>query len=535
TGEDLISLSTVSQLDAISLGDGLDTLTATAITVSGNIDAGLGVDSVTLSQSSVGGDLLLGDGNDVLSVSQSTVNGAIDAGIGNDALTLNSVVSLNAVSLGAGSDTLTATSISVSGNVDGGSGNTAMTITQSTISGDLNYTNGDATANATLVLNNSSVGGSVDDNVSSSVVNLSIIDSTVTGAFGGFGVRANNGVLASVKIDGSTITSGVVTGVGNDTISLTDNTIGGSIDAAGGNDRVYIDTENVIGGAVTGNGGTDTLILQGTSLGNDFSISLSAAATLTNATTTTLITEDNYSLVAAFSGGAITGTVKLGASGDTFAVNSFEKLERIVCFGRGTMIRVAGGAEAAVEALRIGDLVETLDAGPQPVRWIGMRRYHAADLAAAPHLRPIRIAEGALGRGLPERDLTVSPQHRMLVSGKIVQRMFAVDEVLVAAKQLLDLPGIDRLGDEAGVDYFHIMFDRHQVVFAQGAPSESFFVGREAVAALDAEARAEVLAVFPDLAGESVDACMPPVRLLVNGRRARSLAGRCVAQGHSLL
>nr|AIA91314.1 CAZy families GT4 protein [uncultured Gluconobacter sp.] len=96
-----------------------------------------------------------------------------------------------------------------------------------------------------------------------------------------------------------------------------------------------------------------------------------------------------------------------------------------------------------IEDLRVGDLVLTKDDGPQPLRWISSRHVSAEMLAAHPNMRPIRIRAGALGEGLPLRDLIVSPQHRMLVRSKVAERMFGEEEVLVAAKHLLELDGVD--------------------------------------------------------------------------------------------
>lgn len=74
-----------------------------------------------------------------------------------------------------------------------------------------------------------------------------------------------------------------------------------------------------------------------------------------------------------------------------------------------------------------------------------------------------------MGAGIPDRDLLVSPQHRVLVRSAIAQRMFGSSEVLVAAKQLLQLPGISLAEDVAGVSYVHLLFDRHEIVVSNGA------------------------------------------------------------------
>src|SRR5690606_32364085 len=100
----------------------------------------------------------------------------------------------------------------------------------------------------------------------------------------------------------------------------------------------------------------------------------------------------------------------------------------ITCFTLGTLIETNEGNKP-VEELQPGDLIATMDNGYQPIRWIGHTTRDAIDLAQNPKLKPIRIAAGALGNGLPERDLTVSRQHRVLVRSKIAQRMFGAEEV----------------------------------------------------------------------------------------------------------
>lgn len=203
----------------------------------------------------------------------------------------------------------------------------------------------------------------------------------------------------------------------------------------------------------------------------------------------------------------------------------------IPCFSAGTMIRTPDGF-CAVESLRVGDLVMTADHGAQPLRWINQRRLNARQMDSGPHLRPVRIMAAALGAGCPATDLVVSPQHRVLVRSKIAQRMFEADEVLVAAKHLIGLPGITLADDLQDVIYVHFLCDQHEVVFANGAPTESLYAGPVAMKALGADAVAEILAIFPDLA-QFDSFRLSPVRPLVRGREGRAMAERhlknCVA------
>ncbi|HRO15213.1 MAG TPA: Hint domain-containing protein [Paracoccus sp. (in: a-proteobacteria)] len=121
----------------------------------------------------------------------------------------------------------------------------------------------------------------------------------------------------------------------------------------------------------------------------------------------------------------------------------------VPCFAEGTRILTARG-QRPIERIAVGDLVVTADHGPQAVCWHGTRRLDAADLAAHPNLRHIRIRKGALGNRLPRRDLLVSPRHRMLVRSDIAQRLFGAAEVLVAARHLLALDGAEVAEDVVG-------------------------------------------------------------------------------------
>ncbi|MDO5620382.1 MAG: Hint domain-containing protein [Paracoccus sp. (in: a-proteobacteria)] len=194
----------------------------------------------------------------------------------------------------------------------------------------------------------------------------------------------------------------------------------------------------------------------------------------------------------------------------------------VPCFSADALIETARGPVRAGD-LTVGDMVRTRDAGMQPLRWVGRKELSAADLAAAPKLRPIRIAAGALGAGLPATDLVVSPQHRVLVRSKIAQKMFGTDEVLVAAKQLCQIEGIDIAADMAGVTYVHFLFDDHQIVFSNGAETESMFTGPEALKSVGKAAVEEIFAIFPELRD---GAERPAARMLTSGRMARKLAVR---------
>ncbi|MEL6240952.1 MAG: Hint domain-containing protein [Pseudomonadota bacterium] len=193
-------------------------------------------------------------------------------------------------------------------------------------------------------------------------------------------------------------------------------------------------------------------------------------------------------------------------SGDEIGVLHFEGIEKIIpCFTPGTLIATVEGARP-VEALLPGDRVLTRDNGLQPVRWVGERTLSALELAENPQLCPVMVRQGALGRGRPERDMMVSPNHRVLIATPETALHFDNAEVLVAAKHLVGRPGIDIVRPRS-VSYLHILFDRHELVLSDGAWTESFQPGDHSLAGVGSEQRAEILELFPDLATRSgVDA-----------------------------
>ncbi|MEO1541966.1 MAG: Hint domain-containing protein [Pseudomonadota bacterium] len=164
------------------------------------------------------------------------------------------------------------------------------------------------------------------------------------------------------------------------------------------------------------------------------------------------------------------------------------------CFTPGALIDTAAGPRP-VETLRVGDLVITRDEGVQPIRWIGRRRMSAWQLKAEARFRPVVIRKDAFGPGCPHRAIAFSPQHRVLLRSAEAMLMFGETEVLSAAKNL----GTEQADVSKGVDYIHLLFDRHQIIYADGLATESLHPGRVALEGFDAPARAEVLTLFPEL------------------------------------
>ncbi|MGH1412951.1 MAG: Hint domain-containing protein [Pelagimonas sp.] len=192
-------------------------------------------------------------------------------------------------------------------------------------------------------------------------------------------------------------------------------------------------------------------------------------------------------------------------SGDDVLIDLDQNNVVTVCFVKGTLMETETGPRA-VEELSTGDLLQTLDHGLRPIRWCWTRTFRFS--AETPDKqRPVRIQPDALAPGVPQRELRVSPQHRMLVASKIVERLFGVDQVLIPATKLVGQPGITRDTMVKVVTYCHLFLGSHEVIFAEGAPAESLLPEKEALRALSRAAYAELKAI--------VDTNVPPAHPIV--------------------
>ncbi|MGL6210121.1 MAG: Hint domain-containing protein, partial [Paracoccaceae bacterium] len=192
----------------------------------------------------------------------------------------------------------------------------------------------------------------------------------------------------------------------------------------------------------------------------------------------------------------------------------------LTCFVKGTRILTAKG-ERAVETLRPGALVHTADDGLQKIRWVGRQ-----EVPGTGRFAPVLIRAGALGN---KRDLRVSPQHRMLVTGWQAELLFGEDEVLVPACHLVNDHSIHR-APVSWVTYHHILFDKHQIIEAEGCPSESFYPGALTMDRIDAATRDELLALFPGLRRVR-GSYGTTARMVIEAGEARTLRARLALAG----
>lgn len=336
------------------------------------------------------------------------------------------------------------------------------------------------------------IGGETDE-VTGDVVDLTGIQSPVTVTYSGSEAGRITDAAAPQNFATFSEIEAFRLGAGADTLNGTAASTAIQADGGAGND------------SLTGGSGNDTLL---GGIGNDTILGQAGDDQL--------------------SGGA--GSDVLAGGGNVIGTLAFGNIEQVVCFCRGTLIRTEFG-EQPVEALIPGTRVMTLDHGLQPLRWIGSRRLCQSDLALRSNLAPIHIRAGALGGGLPRRDLQVSPQHRILVRSRIVERMTGAAEALIAAKHLTGLDGVSPVVGADGVEYWHFLFDQHQLVFADGALAESMHTGPQALQSIDPQAVSEILALFPDFATVEDITSRPLARTELKGTMGRKLVERHMRNG----
>ncbi|MGB3146956.1 MAG: Hint domain-containing protein [Paracoccaceae bacterium] len=359
--------------------------------------------------------------------------------------------------LGSGNDYVDASASTTGVTVDGGGGNDTM------------------------------VGGSGADSLTGGAGNDSLVGGSGDDTLAGGGGDDNLiGGMGNDSLSGGTGADSITGGTGDDTIDLGLND--GSADIIeladdSGADRVlnFLAPTNNGDGTFTGHDRFDVSDLTDAT-GNPVNAwDVTVSDTNGDGTGDAILNFPNGESVTlvGISPSQVDGAVKLHAMG-------------IPCFTGGAKIATPHG-EIAVEDLRVGDRVCTRDSGYQTIRWIGSKR-----VAAIGSLAPVLIPCGILGAS---RDTLVSPQHRMLISGWPAEILFDETEVLVAAKHLVDGLVIRSVpGGE--VDYFHLLLDRHEIVLADGAFSESFHPGDQGLAMLDEATRDEIIMLFPELAAE---------------------------------
>lgn len=202
--------------------------------------------------------------------------------------------------------------------------------------------------------------------------------------------------------------------------------------------------------------------------------------------------------------------------GATFTVvnpvldNTNMDYDKFICFIAGTQIETATGF-MPVEELRPGMRVQTMDNGWQELVWSARRSVPGYGAAT-----PVRFATGRLGN---KRPLTVSPQHRILLSDWRSQLFGASEALFVPAQHLLGGPGVSAC-PQREADYVHLLFDAHEVIFAEGAATESLHPIRAISGQMGRQSQREILTLFPELRRRP-GAYGPTARRCAQGYEAR--------------
>ncbi|MBM1218885.1 Hint domain-containing protein [Ponticoccus sp. SC2-23] len=305
-------------------------------------------------------------------------------------------------------------------------------------------------------------------------------------------------------IDGGEGQDEIEGGDGNDTLDAGDADGNGRDELYGGDgDDTLISGGN--GDELFGGDDDDTFIIQanGNGVFNDLDIFGGSGSDTLDLSELREIYPDLEIIYESGSPGSSSGTILVrtepgGQQLGRINFSGMESIDPVICFTPGVMVATKRG-RLPVEALRPGDMIVTRDNGLQELAWVGRRDLGVADLCVAPQHAPIRIRAGALGNGFPDRDLVVSPQHRILMQGHVAELYFHEPEVLAAAVHLVGRPGVERLGP-VKASYIHLMFEKHEILSTNGCWTESFQPGSWSMSGLGEPQRNEILSLFPELA-----------------------------------
>lgn len=488
---DGISTISFSEIEHLILPDDADMVDMVGDSTGITVDAMGGDDTVT---GGAGGDIVAGgDGDD--SLTGNAGDDSLTGGAGAD--TLTGGTGADTLSGGGGNDVIT-----------GGTGADDMTGGAGADTFEIEDGFGDDSIDG-------SAGGTDFDSLDFSAMTGGI-DVTATGAESGTATDGND-TLTFDEIEGLVLTGfddtldgtansedwtvdagagndSILTGGGDDTITAgdgNDTLIGGDGDdlyfGGLGDDEIYL-----AGGDTAQGGDGDDLFFLSDLAGSTGDINIIGGeggetegdvlnvAGLADMSTLVITDPDGVN-------GGMNGSVALLDGSGTV---HFQNIERIICFTPGARIMTPRG-ERAIETLRVGDMVITRDHGPQPIRWMGQRTVNGRGNFAPIALNP-NVMQGA------RRPLLVSPQHRILFTGFHAELLFGTSEVLVAAKHLVDGRDV-RVMEREKVTYFHMMFDRHEVVYAEGAATESFHAADLGLSSISGQSREELFGIFPEL------------------------------------
>lgn len=209
-----------------------------------------------------------------------------------------------------------------------------------------------------------------------------------------------------------------------------------------------------------------------------------------------------------------------GMSYDIVGIESNNPSVAYVCFGPETRIETPTGPRR-IEDLKPGDEVLTLDNGPQTLLWIGKRDV-ALD-GGRDAQTPILFPRDTLAPGFPNRDLILSPQHRVMVSSDKNDDVTGGDKVFAPARALAKRPGVRRMNGRKSITYYSLMTERHEVLFANGVPAESFYPTTYSLSLLSGFEQLKVRSLIPRLTDDTAASYGPLARRDLTALQGRRL------------
>lgn len=349
-------------------------------------------------------------------------------------------------------------------------------------------------------------------------------DDTVRGGQGNDYIDDNDGWWDD---DGRTEVYG---GQGNDTVYASDGD--DKLYGEDGDDRLYGEqgSDTLDGGTggdrLSGGGGTDRFVFKD-GYGNDTITDFNEGSEIVDVSSSGITSfSDIQSRLSDDGSGDAVLTLDDGSKLTFWDVSSSDlsasnfNITGPVCFSAGTLILTPEG-ERPVERLCVGDRVVTADNGPQALRWIGKQTFA---FGPAPHdHKPILIKAGSLGPGRPRRDLRVSPQHSILLRGLRPSANPHPLEYLAPAKGLVRLNGVRQMHGARRVTYYSLLLDRHQILFAEGHPAESFYPAGEGLRLMGCKLRRQVENLYPAIISDPRDGYGPIARPRLTRRAAQQM------------
>lgn len=547
------SFVTFTEIERFTLGSGNDTVNASSTTTGVNIVTGAGADSITggsgadslyggtgndFISGGAGNDSLMGgDGNDTLTGGAG--NDTLDGGSGDDRAVFSGAVEQYSFSYGTGGALIVTDSVTGRDGTD-----TLSNVEYLEFNGKVyRLVQGDNGSNTTLqgpegepaliiahdgndwggghATSDAIFGGAGDDTLDGGDGNDTLVgddgndllrgdgddDALYGGAgqdtlqggtgndamFGGNGNDLLQGGAGNDSLDGGTGNDTLQGGAGSDTLTGGDGADLFGFERAGGADRITDFDRTLVDGKTLDQLDVSDLRTQGGDPVKWRDVTVSD--------------DGNGNAVLTFPEGE---TIVLeGVSPEQASGKQNMARMGVPCYAPGTSIDTPDGPRP-VEQLCVGDLVTTVDHGPQAIRWVRSVSYALHNVIA--DARPVLIKAGALGRNLPVQDLIVSPQHRILIGGFGQLQQVFPSQGFAPAKSLTVLPGIRHMNGKKEITWVHFACDRHEVVIANGCLSESLLLGPMVLDALDTDQRAILAALFGSPSANGTALNGPPAR-----------------------